>query len=206
MNFKLLHETPGRIIAWPVKCQNMNKLQDANNADELKMLYMLFADRVRQAAYFVVRDHSIADDVMQETFLIAMEKLSQLKDSEKVEAWLVRIAINKARDFFRHRNRLVPAAMPVADDAGDGQVEDLVLKKQEVDALHAAILDLPEDFQLLLYFKYKNEWSVKRIASTLGIAEGTVKSRLYRVREVLKKALNESYLEKEEAWDDQAQR
>lgn len=50
------------------------------------MLYMLFADRVRQAAYFVVCDNDVADDVMQETFLVAMDKLSQLKDIEKVEA------------------------------------------------------------------------------------------------------------------------
>lgn len=63
----------------------------------------------------------------------------------------MRIAINKARSFFRHRNKLVSLARRVAVDDKDDKIEDLVLKKQEVEALHAAISDLPEDFQLVFF-------------------------------------------------------
>lgn len=154
---------------------------------KLEMLYMLFADRVRKAAYFVVRDNDIANEVLQETFLVAAEKLSQVKDTDKTEAWLIRIAINRARNTFRHRNKLV--SLTTTPVASNEKVEDLILKNEEVEALRVAVSNLPEDFQVVLFLKYSNGMSIKDIASALDIAEGTVKSRLYRAREKLREGL-----------------
>ncbi|MEW6772194.1 MAG: sigma factor, partial [Bacillota bacterium] len=74
---------------------------------ELKFFFELFAQRVFQAAYFILRDRVLAEDVMQETFLVAVEKLGDLRDPAKIEIWLTRIAVNKALNERRKRTTRV---------------------------------------------------------------------------------------------------
>lgn len=68
--------------------------------------FLRLAKDVLAVAYYVVRDPFLAEDIMQDTFLTAMNKLHQLRDGERVGCWLKRIAVNKAYSELRKRKRL----------------------------------------------------------------------------------------------------
>jgi len=157
------------------------------DSSELKLLFELFAQRVFQAAYFVVRDRTLAEDVMQATFLVAMEKLGHLRDPAKIEIWLTRIAINKALNELKKRNtRVIFKNIPTT--VGD-PTEEIVLAEEEKEHLHKAIEELPADCQVIVYLKYFRDMTTKQIAYGLSIPEGTVKSRLRKAYDLIRQKL-----------------
>lgn len=148
--------------------------------EAVKLLFELFAPRVLTAALFVLRDKDLAEDVVQETFVTAMDKLHQLKDRDKAGAWLTRIAINKAHNELRRKKKeALPPAAPAADSNG---VDESMLVQEEAELVQRALDTLNEEHQLVVYLMYYQEMSVKGIAEVLEIPEGTVKSRLRKAR------------------------
>ncbi|WP_334109758.1 RNA polymerase sigma factor [Thermodesulfitimonas autotrophica] len=107
---------------------------------EVKLLFERFAQRVFETAYFVLRDRTLAEDVVQETFLTAMTKLGNLRDPLKVEAWLVRVTVNKARSELRKRKRSSPCLSPPAFAS---LTEEALLVSEEKMRLQAALEALP---------------------------------------------------------------
>jgi RNA polymerase sigma-70 factor (ECF subfamily) len=129
---------------------------------------------VWNAAYRILGNRDDAADVTQTTFL-------------KVFSWIYRIAVNEAIDQL-HRSRqfdeLVddrasPAAGP-EDQTGSGQLSRRV---QE------GLMELPEDYRVVLVLRHFSECSYEQIAAILRIPEKTVKSRLYSARQLLKERL-----------------
>ncbi|MEW6448988.1 MAG: RNA polymerase sigma factor [Bacillota bacterium] len=119
------------------------------DGEKLKLLFELFAQRVFQAAYFVVRDRTLAEEIMQATFLVAMEKLGHLRDPAKIEIWLIRIAINKALNELKKRNtRVIFKNIP---NTVGNPTEEIVLAEEEKEHLHKAIEELPADCQVIVY-------------------------------------------------------
>ena len=157
---------------------------------DLKTLYELYSERVRSAAFFVLRDNHAAEDIMQETFITAFEKLSQVREPEKIEAWLVRVAINKAKNSLRSKPRQVSLSGDIPISA---HLDDALMHKDEITLACEAVARLPAEYQVVLYFKCVRGLTPKQIADALEIPEGTVKSRLQRARETAK----EYYFRKE---------
>jgi RNA polymerase sigma-70 factor (ECF subfamily) len=153
----------------------------------MKLLFELFAQRVFQAAYFVLRDRTLAEDVTQETFLVTMEKLGQLRDPAKIEIWLTRIAFNKAFNELRKRNKTILFKnIPIA--VGNF-TEETFLAEEEKEQVHTAIEALPANCQVIIYLKYFRDLTVKQIAYGLNIPEGTVKSRLRKAYDLIEHRL-----------------
>lgn len=160
----------------------MDRGAAAENHEAVRLLFELFAPKVLAAAFFVIRDRELAEDIMQDTFLTAMHKLHQLHDREKAGAWLTRIAINKAHSEMRKKNRATVAdpCVAVPDDT-----DQALLIEEDAKRLHQAMEQLNADHKLVLHMKYFEELSVKTIAETLELPEGTVKTRLRRARELV---------------------
>lgn len=161
-----------------VECYDSDKHKSA----AVGVLFELFAPKVLGAAYHVVRDRALAEDVMQDTFITALDRLDQLKDSNKVGAWLTRIAINKAYTELRRNKKVVPISEFAATES---DAAEILLLKEEREHLHRAFDRLQPDYQSVLYLKYGREMRVKEIAQVLKIPEGTVKSRLRRARDLV---------------------
>lgn len=149
----------------------------------VQVLFELFANKVREAAYFVVRDNNLAEDIMQETFLVAIQKLDQLQDPDKVEAWLARIAINKAKNTFRGK---VKAEALSKDLPTPDTMDEALCQDAERALLSDAISHLSDDHQIVIYLKYVRGFTSNQVAQALDLPEGTVKSRLHRARETMR--------------------
>lgn len=70
-----------------------------------KVLFKMFYSKVVQAAYYIVKDHALAEDIAQETFEKAFKRIYTLKDEAKAEAWFIQIAKRTAIDYLRKMNK-----------------------------------------------------------------------------------------------------
>ena len=141
-------------------------------------------------AYRLCGDRHLAEDLTQQTFLTAHRKISQLRQSQSVLAWLFTIVRN---DFLKEVKRRRPEVWDaewmeeqpdVATDSDEGDSERIQLALQQMPDVHRVIL-------LMYYFE---ERSYKQIAEALDIPIGTVMSRLARARDRMKQLLEEQGL------------
>ncbi len=132
-----------------------------------------------------------AEDIVQETYLMAFNKFHQLREKSKCKPWLLRILRNnflKSYQKKKSRQRLSETDYidflknnVVSDDA-----EQVLAKVSNRLAVQKAIDQLPEKYKEVLLLYYMDEMLYKEIAAALDIPIGTVMSRLTRAREGLK--------------------
>ena len=146
--------------------------------------FQKYGDRVFSAAFSILRNREDADDVVQDTFLKYHMAQIQYMDEPHLKAWLLRVAINRARDItsaFWRKNRV----------SWEEYMDELEFAQPEDRSLFQSVMSLPEKYRLVLHLYYYEECSIKEIASLLHTGEGTTKSRLSRGRALLKTMLTE---------------
>ncbi|MEW6772027.1 MAG: RNA polymerase sigma factor [Bacillota bacterium] len=150
----------------------------SGDTEVVRVLFELFAQRVFEAAYYILGDRSSAEDVVQDTFLAAIEHLDQLNNPEKVEGWLLQVATNKAYDEYSKRQKLVSLSNKPGDNCTC--LDFLAIANRLV--VTKAIDSLPVEHQMVIFLKYYRDLTIKQIAAILKIPEGTVKTRLQKAR------------------------
>ena len=136
------------------------------------------------AAFSVCRNVDDANDVVQDTFIQYYTSKKQFRDKEHLKAWLLRVAINRARDISRSfwkRNRI----------SIEECMEEIPFENQEEHDLLETVMKLPEKYREVIHLYYYEELSVKEISEILRITEGSVKMRLSRGRKFLRDVVKE---------------
>ena len=160
----------------------------------IEQALQLYQDSVFKAAFYVCKNREDAEDVAQETFLAYCREHRDFESDEHVRAWLLRVAINKAKNlkasFWHRRRENVPdftewLSVRESDTQPLPDEEDLMLIQ--------AVMELPEKCRMIVHLFYYEEYSVKEIAEILVINENTVKSQLHRGRTLLKSKLKEMW-------------
>lgn len=136
-----------------------------------------------RAARALLDSDADAEDAVGEAALRAWRSWGKLRDRERVRPWLVRIAVNCAREHRRKYGRILP-------------VEDLealagAAEPEPASTLWDAVLLLPPDQRAAVTLFYYEEMSEAETARALGVPKGTVKSRLSRARAALRTLLKE---------------
>ncbi len=165
--------------------------------------YELLLVRHRKAIFHVVtkivRNKEEAQDLVQETFMKAFNALASYRSEYKFSTWLYKIAANCAIDFVR-KKRIEALSLDRPIETKDGQVEielpdstwdpekDLV-RKQKLRSIDEAIESLPDKYREVIVYRHKDDKSYEEIAGILKTPVGTVKARIFRARELLKKKL-----------------
>jgi RNA polymerase sigma-70 factor (ECF subfamily) len=138
-------------------------------------------------AYRFVRDPGRAEDLAQEAFLRAYRNLKSWHEDSAFSTWLFALALNLYRSELR---RIPPRTFSIEDV---GELPDGRSAAPEVDdrdrAVRAAVQALPAKYREALIVFYFHRSDVAVTAKTLGIPEGTVKARLHRGRELLRRKL-----------------
>lgn len=169
---------------------NMNKESRAGEYS-IEQLMREYGNDVLRTAYSYVKDRDTAEDMFQETFIKAYRNLDKFRGESSMRTWLIRITINVCKDYLKsaYQQHVVP--MPefqedaIISESDYDEVENFDRNKQIRNAVEA----LQEGYREVVMCVYFNEMSVAETAEALGIAEGTVKSRLSRAREALKNKL-----------------
>ncbi|MBR4457411.1 MAG: RNA polymerase sigma factor [Clostridia bacterium] len=142
-------------------------------------LYTLYANDVLRVSYFYLGDRQRAEDVCQDVF-VKLITTSPALQAGREKSWLLKVALNRCRDLWRAGwvKRVVlghPAfeLIPGPDEIGE---------MEEKQAIMGAVNRLPADFKDVVLLHYYQGYGIAEIAQMLGIAEGTVSSRLSRAR------------------------
>jgi RNA polymerase sigma-70 factor (ECF subfamily) len=154
-----------------------------------------------RAAYLIVRDAQAAEDVAQEAFIRAYRSMHKFRTSDPFRPWLLRIvtnlALNHARSQQRQRglfDRIVRLRAETAPPTAP-PMHDALAALDEASRLARAINELPPDDRVVLYLRYFLELPEREIATTIGKAPGTVKSRLHRAGARLRDVIRDRYPE-----------
>lgn len=152
---------------------------------------------VYTVCYQLVRDHQLAEDLTQDTFVAAFSHMDDCPP-EHYKPWLARIATNKARDHLKSAwNRRVTApgddAMPEAPAAGamPPGPEDLTVSETEAQAIRQMVKDLKEPYYQVSVMYFLQERSVEEIARALRRPPKTVHTQLYRAKRLLQQKITE---------------
>ncbi|MDN4503723.1 sigma-70 family RNA polymerase sigma factor [Alteromonadaceae bacterium BrNp21-10] len=148
------------------------------------LVHALHGDIFRYA-YWLVRDKSVAEDIVQETFLRAWRSLDSLKDEKAAKSWLITILRREnARRFERKQFDLVDIDdVSVTDDAPSHEAG---LADNE---LHRHIASLADEYREPLVLQVMFGMSGEEISAQLGLNKNTVMTRLFRARNQLKDLL-----------------
>ena len=128
-----------------------------------------------------------AEDVCQDTFLAYYRSHKEFDSEEHLKAWLLRTALNKARNVCRafwRRNR---------ESMEDDYAWALATAPPEESDLLREVMCLPDKCRLIIHLFYYEDYSVRELSKCLNCSEGTVKSQLHRGRELLKESLQEGW-------------
>ncbi|MDH7578375.1 MAG: RNA polymerase sigma factor [Bacillota bacterium] len=166
----------------------VSRLRD-KDVQALGALFEKFSREIYRLAYRILKDHFFAEDISQEVFLKAYERIFHLKETTKLKKWLFKIAVNTAWDLFRQQSRFVPVSQweefPL--DRFYPSPEDGMIQAEEQAALGQALNLLPPlPFQVVCLYYYHG-LSIRQIAQLFHLPESTIKSYLFRARKQIQK-------------------
>ena len=169
----------------------------AGNAAAYAALVQSHQEAAFRAAYLILRDAQAAEDVAQESFIRAYQKLDSFREEAAFRPWILRIVTNLALNQVRSRGRRLSLLERVGRRAVETEpaADHVILETEEARAVWSAINRLGQDDRLILYLRYFLELSEEDMARTIGKAPGTVKSRLHRAGQRLRHVIELDYPE-----------
>lgn len=154
--------------------------------EPVQELIGLYQNNIYAAAFSICKNAQDAEDVVQETFIQYHMSKNQFESQQHIRAWLIRVAINKAKNVnhtFWRKNKV-----PLEE-----YMETLAFETPESLNLFETVMKLPEKYRTAIHLFYYEDYGVKEIAGILRISESNVKTRLSRGRKLLKESLQEEW-------------
>jgi RNA polymerase sigma-70 factor (ECF subfamily) len=164
-------------------------------------LYDRYKDYVYRVAFFITRHGGDAEEAVQEAFLDVLRALPHysVEGPARFETWLYRVTVNRCRS--RMRRKALPSAEwdevaeqleRIPSEHPDDDPEGVIVRQEHSTKLWQAVDKLSDDQRIIILLRYQQGLAYSEIAQTLGINQGTVKSRLYYAHCRLKQYLAES--------------
>jgi RNA polymerase sigma-70 factor (ECF subfamily) len=179
----------GRAVTEAVDERSLVVLACAGDVAAFESLVRRRMNAIYRLDLAILGDEADAADAAQETFISAWRALAGLRDVDSFEAWLHRVSVNACRILQRARGRRLVREMPMAELSAAAEVP--AREPADVDLLRAALKKLSHDHRTVLALHHLEGRPVKEIAEALGIPEGTAKSRLFKARAALDRAIGE---------------
>lgn len=203
-------------ISSPIMSKEPDKIEGADDAmlvqraqhgdmEALNTLLVEHQDFVYRTAIGYFRgDEDAAIEVAQDVFVAAFKNITSFRGESKLTTWLYRMTINHAKNYQvsqgRRQARFIPMEIKRRDSSGEILRPEMVEKSNPrdtmsdtmaMDSLMETIHSLDEEFRDVMLLRFVEQKKEKEIADILGIAQGTVKSRISRGRKMLRKAMKE---------------
>ncbi len=193
---------------------NWVKKAQKGDSTAFEQLVLTYQNQIYRLCFRMVGNAEDAADMVQEAFLKAWRNLDSFQGDSAFSTWLYRLASNCCLDFLRSQKRRPTVSMTTEDDEGEEQSievadnsatpEEKLLQKEEQNEIARAMASLDEEQRQILTLRVVNDLSYTEIGELLSLKEGTVKSRLARARENLRKKLLQ-IRNKTDAWSSKGQ-
>ncbi len=177
-------------------------IKDVKKGDQQAFaeLVELYKDKVYQISYRMVGNVHEAQDIAQEAFLRAYMNIDSYDTNRKFSTWLFRIVTNLSIDRLRKKKPDFYLDQEVGGTEGltlssqiaatDELPEDIIITHELQDWIQGEILKLPTKYRSAIILKYIEDLSLKEISEILDLPIATVKTRIHRGREALRKRLS----------------
>ena len=169
------------------------------NTEMFSRLIDHYKNMVYNLAYRMSNNFQEAEDISQEAFLRAFQSLTRFNSSYKFSTWLYQITLNIIRDKFKRKEiDEVSLDTPIETDDSEfylqpadltNNPEQIITRQEDARAIQKAILSLPLKYREVIVLRHLQYLSYIEITNILKLPTGTVKVRLYRAREQLRKIL-----------------
>ncbi|WP_231877302.1 RNA polymerase sigma factor [Bhargavaea cecembensis] len=152
-----------------------------------------YADELKRIAYIYVHDHAECEDIVQEVFISCYTNLGSFRQESEYKTWLIRITINKCKDHHRKWSFRNLVYKPVIGLFKTGpSAEEKLMGRHISQEMIGRVSALPAKYKEVLILYYYQDMGVAEIAAVLDMNVSTVKTRLQRGRESLKRSLERS--------------
>lgn len=138
-----------------------------------------YSDMVYRVALTRCGNVENAEDVFQNVFMKLSEKMPKFKSEEHKKAWLIRVTIN----FSKNINMSAWNRKVITLD------ENMEFETKEESDVYSVVCDLPQNYRTVIYLFYYEGYKVDEIAKLMSSTSGTIKTWLYRARDILKTKL-----------------
>lgn len=159
-----------------------------------RQLFTQFYDLIYRDIFFMLNDHPLTEDVIQISFMKALESGPKTRDLSNMKGWLRTVARNSAIDLIRknknHRQQLdldsvyINKELAFTAEPSSDVAED-VISMLESETLYEVLAEINEDYRVVLICHYIYGMSYKEIQKELGITRQVLASRLSRARKKL---------------------
>ena len=154
-----------------------------------EMLVKKYQNRALNIVYSVVGNDRDSEDILQEVFMKVYNSLRSFKQDAQFSTWLYRITVNTTYDFLRRRRHLVALEdIPQVNLVADNSQDSLHIKDRDYQ-IRKALESIPFKYRTAVVLKDIEGLSYQEIARVLGCSIGTVESRIFRARQLLKERL-----------------
>ena len=158
----------------------MSEINISNN-EKAEKIVRQYADMIYRIALQNLKNPADADDIFQEVCMTLLTKQAPLDDAVHIKNWLIRVTINKCRNFSK-------SLWQSRTESIDEHTE---LTAPETRFVMEEINKLPPHYRNIIYLYYYEEYTVPEIAEILSKSKNTINSQLQRARKKLKKILEE---------------
>jgi len=166
-----------------------------------EQLVLMYQDKVYSLSLRLTGQAQDAEDLAQEVFVRAYRYMNSFRGDSDFGTWLHRIAVNI---WLNQKRKIQPSSAYSLDEpvsSGDGEIkreipdisdepESVLLSSQMSEKLHRAVESLPKDQKAVLLLREVEDYSYEEIAGMMDCSVGTVKSRLSRARDALRRSFN----------------
>ena len=149
-------------------------------------LFEKYQNNLYAVAFNVCKNAEDAEDVVQDTFIQYYSFKKQFDNEQHIRAWLIRVAINKAKNMnrtFWRKNKM----------SLEDYMETLTFETPESGELFEAAMNLPEKYRIVIHLFYFEDYTIHEIAKILKLSEVNVKVRLSRALSLLREKLQEEW-------------
>jgi len=166
----------------------------AGDPEAFEALVRLSAGRLFAIAYRIVRDHHLAEDVLQGVLITIWDELPRLRDPDRFEAWSYRLIVRASVASAKRERRGGPVVRLLPDEPGSDPVAarapDAFGRVADRDQLERGFRRLSADHRAAIVLQYYAGLSLAEIADVLGIPIGTAGSRIHQATRALRAALD----------------
>lgn len=156
----------------------------------LEMIMDEYGTKIKKLVYSYVNNWDIATDLTQEVFITVYQKLDSFQYRSTFKTWIFTIAINKCKDYLKswhYRNIVLNEKLFFFMNDTKKSPEVQVVLQDDSNELYRIIWTLPTKYREVFILHYYEDLSLQEISDALNISVSTVKTRLYRGKEKVKK-------------------
>lgn len=148
-----------------------------------------YGNKILKLCFVQLGDKEEAEDATQEVFIKVFKNIKSYNGDANIYTWIYKITINTCFDILKKKNSYDDISLYIDFIKDNKETEDIILKNLTSRNIRLALMKIPEKYRILLYMFYFEELKISQISSILDEKENTIKTRLKRGRNVLRRII-----------------